>query len=342
MKKYVLFLFSFVFLISCAKEESTMDMAYEQEVLDSDTAATRGSKVDVCHKGKITKVNINAVPPHQGHGDAVDMDGDGYFDIDNPCSETDCDDNDPNVNVTVCESTTYDNENLSAGNLNGQDGWITKGWINDTPDGYTSEVGTVQNGSSGITFSLGGSGVGTSGSRLEDGNWEMPDNNACDESAFFEFEANISLFGVLVGPGFDKDSDGTIDIFRGNNQETPVYFWLSAASSPTWGLKLVPSGGYYAATTVPVSVIGGLGDHVKIKVVIDYQANSGAGSASAFYQNLTNGDTVYQPINGLQDIALTLDFNATDHNNPSLWNGVTYHFEGAGNELDNFTFSNCN
>ncbi|MBT8230650.1 MAG: hypothetical protein KJO50_10335, partial [Bacteroidia bacterium] len=66
----------------------------------------------------------------------------------------------------------------------------------------------------------------------------------------------------------------------------------------------------------------------------------GAGSASAFYQNITNGDTGYQPITGLQNVALALDFNAADHNNPSLWHGFTYHFEGPG-EIDNITFSNC-
>ncbi len=40
---------------------------------------------------------------HQGHGDAVDMDGDGYFDLDSPCSETDCDDTDAMVNPEVTE-----------------------------------------------------------------------------------------------------------------------------------------------------------------------------------------------------------------------------------------------
>lgn len=273
------------------------------------------------------------------------MDDDGYFDMACDCgtSEVDCDDDDPNINVTICEATTYDNENLSSGNLNGQDGWITKGWINNNPAAYTTAVENVQNGSLGLTFSLSGSGVGTSGSRLEDENWQMPNNNICDEGAYFEFEANISLYGVMVGPGYDTDEDGTIDIFRGSNQETPVYFWLSSSADNnlTWDIRLVPSGGYNASTVVSASEVGNLGDHVKIKVEIDYQANGGAGSASAFYQNLTNGDTDYQAINGLQNVALTLDFSATDHNNPSLWNGVTYHFEGAGNELDNFTFSNC-
>lgn len=341
MKKLLVPIFAILIFFACEKEE-THEFSQEETTSEANIGIRGAHKVDVCHNGKITSVSIKSLPGHQQHGDAVDMDGDGYFDIDNLCSETDCDDTDPDVNVTECMASIYDNESLTIGDLNGQDGWVTKGWINDTPASFTTEVANTVNGGLGLASNAAGSGIGTSGSRLEDENWQLPNHNACDGEAYLEFEATISMFGVMVGPGYDSDNDGEIDIFRGNNQETPVYFWLSAASSPIWGLKIVPSGGYNAATTVPVSLIGALGDHVRIKVLIDYQANGGFGSASAFYQNLTNGDSTYEAIPGLQNVPLTLDFNATDHNNPSLWNGMTYHFEGIGNQLDNMTFSNCN
>ena len=54
----------------------------------------KSGKIDVCHNGKVININGNALPAHQRHGDAIDMDGDGLFDIDNDCSATDCDDND--------------------------------------------------------------------------------------------------------------------------------------------------------------------------------------------------------------------------------------------------------
>lgn len=44
------------------------------------------------HKGQIINVSVNSLKGHQGHGDAIDMDGDGYSDIENSCSEVDCDD----------------------------------------------------------------------------------------------------------------------------------------------------------------------------------------------------------------------------------------------------------
>ena len=43
-------------------------------------------------------IDFHAVPAHQGHGDAVDKDCDGYFDAENSCSEVDCDDTNPDIN----------------------------------------------------------------------------------------------------------------------------------------------------------------------------------------------------------------------------------------------------
>jgi hypothetical protein len=62
------------------------------------SSCDKDHKVKVCHKGNIILVDFHAVPAHKGHGDAVDLDCDGYFDIDNACSEVDCDDTNPQVN----------------------------------------------------------------------------------------------------------------------------------------------------------------------------------------------------------------------------------------------------
>ena len=82
-------------IISCSKDDTYTP---ETQLKEDSTSILKGNKVDVCHNGNVINVSVNALPAHQNHGDAVDMDGDGYFDIDNPCSDTDCDDNnyDPN------------------------------------------------------------------------------------------------------------------------------------------------------------------------------------------------------------------------------------------------------
>ena len=48
-------------------------------------------------------VSINAFSGHQNHGDAVERDGDGYFDLENNCTEMDCDDANADVNPGVAE-----------------------------------------------------------------------------------------------------------------------------------------------------------------------------------------------------------------------------------------------
>ena len=53
-------------------------------------------------------ISLNAVSAHQAHGDAVDMDGDGYYDIENECMDiVDCDDTDPELNVS-CDDPCLD------------------------------------------------------------------------------------------------------------------------------------------------------------------------------------------------------------------------------------------
>jgi len=93
-KTSLIFLFltsTLALMVSCDKEDTNEEFAEIQ---------FKKNKVDICHNGKIINVSVNAVPAHQNHGDAVDMDGDGYFDKASECGtgEADCNDNDPAVN----------------------------------------------------------------------------------------------------------------------------------------------------------------------------------------------------------------------------------------------------
>ena len=125
MKKLLLPFLVLMFLVSCEKE-SMNEPIIEDQIYEDGCVTTRSvNKRDVCHNGKIKNISINAIPAHQAHGDAVDMDGDGYFDIDNPCSETDCDD------------TAYDPENSCS---------CVEGELEVTlPDGSTLYVHPIDN-----------------------------------------------------------------------------------------------------------------------------------------------------------------------------------------------------
>ena len=98
LKSITLPLFLSLFIVFCACQKDESGIENQTKMLHSGVAVKGANqKIDVCHNNHIINISSNAVPAHQGHGDAVDMDGDGYFDIDNSCSATDCDDNDPAI-----------------------------------------------------------------------------------------------------------------------------------------------------------------------------------------------------------------------------------------------------
>lgn len=103
---------SLLLCTSCSKDEPLQ----EPLVLDLETENFRkepAPKISVCHFAKsdniweFLEVNENSLENHLRHGDAVDMDGDGFFNKNNGCGETDCDDN--NAGIGACElSITWD------------------------------------------------------------------------------------------------------------------------------------------------------------------------------------------------------------------------------------------
>ena len=101
MKKILFPLLAILLIAACEKETVVSESENSQDLTSITGAANlrAGNKVDVCHNGNIINININAVPAHQAHGDAVDMDGDGFFDLENDCSEgVDCNDSDSAIN----------------------------------------------------------------------------------------------------------------------------------------------------------------------------------------------------------------------------------------------------
>jgi len=101
MKQFILLAVLSVFVIfGCNQDDEMVNLNSGMEDMELDLRG--GDKVDVCHNGHIINVSVNSLPAHQAHGDAVDMDGDGYFDKDNVCGPTDCDDTDPSLTDNCC------------------------------------------------------------------------------------------------------------------------------------------------------------------------------------------------------------------------------------------------
>ena len=112
MRNFILLFAGILILASCSNEDlvveetlSTKDaLITKKGVQDTGLSSKSGFKVSICHKnaGEIV-VDENALATHIAHGDAVDMDGDGFYTGENPCSETDCDDNSYSEDNSCCE-----------------------------------------------------------------------------------------------------------------------------------------------------------------------------------------------------------------------------------------------
>ncbi len=104
MKRLLFTVFAMLCLLGCDSDQNTANDEIQDTLVNTSTSLKgKKAKIDVCHKGRIINVSVNALGGHQGHGDAMDMDGDGYFDIENDCSEVDCDDTNAAVNPRVEE-----------------------------------------------------------------------------------------------------------------------------------------------------------------------------------------------------------------------------------------------
>lgn len=96
-------LFSFM---ACEKEAVSPTDTKTDQALDFRAPK---DKVDICHYSEdedtwhVINVSLNALDAHLAHGDAVDMDGDGFFHLDNECGATDCDDSNAEVNPNATE-----------------------------------------------------------------------------------------------------------------------------------------------------------------------------------------------------------------------------------------------
>ena len=104
MKKLLL-LFAILLCTTCQKEADydLLSDTDQQEIIAKKIKKPT-KKVDVCHGGRIINISENAVRAHLKHGDAIDMDGDGYFNKENECSEgIDCNDDDATINPGTSE-----------------------------------------------------------------------------------------------------------------------------------------------------------------------------------------------------------------------------------------------
>ena len=213
--------------------------------------------------------------------------------------------------------------------LDGQDGWTAESYNVAVDCGVTATLG--YDGTQALRFEASGPGFGCDASRLNDANYAIPTFTGSETSAFYQADFGVGYWGNSSGPAYDLDGNGKV---RGSEagERGPR---LLVGSHANVGVTVVSAAGN--KTTVPLSDAGGSGggDWLRLRLVMDLTANAGSGSGSVDYMNLTNGETSWTPIAGLQGVDVELSPGSGDAADPVNWNGVWLHFEGATNQLDN-------
>ena len=198
MKNLSLLFVIILTISSCDQDNIVTEI--EEFNAEATSLAKKGGKVrkvDVCHKGKIINVSVNSLSGHLGHGDGVDMDGDGYFDIENGCSETDYDDTIPFDQSTLVDNdgdgffpienpfSDVDCDDANA-NVNASAEEILDNGIDDDCDPLT---------------------VDSSDDIDNDGDGETENEGDCDDA-----NANVNTSAEeICGNGIDDNCDGNVD-----------------------------------------------------------------------------------------------------------------------------------
>lgn len=115
MKKLLLPLLAIFIFNSCQKQIPTEQALKKTLIEEFHSSSVTHIKVKICHQNGVEIViDEAALNTHIAHGDAIDLDDDGYFDRQNPCSAVDCNDNNAVINpaaTEICNNGIDDNCN---------------------------------------------------------------------------------------------------------------------------------------------------------------------------------------------------------------------------------------
>lgn len=235
-----------------------------------------------------------------------------------------------NLNAQFIEHL-YNFDNLTAGQLDGQDGWTTVlNLAGNTQFVVGSEFSgaTTQDGSLGIFYGQPCPNCGCTASR--ESTPEFPFDFSLGGIVELSVEAHAAWWGTYFGIGYDANDNGYIlpaneagdGAYEANEAGICVVF---ANNSNVQDKVVLPDG-----TTIPFEFAAGGWDGYKI--LIDFQANDGQGSLSLEVRDIP-GDWIV--IEEVQDINLGLTPNSGTGTDPAMWTKLFAHSTGGTGGFDN-------
>lgn len=234
---------------------------------------------------------------------------------------------------------TYDFENLIGSDiapfvlLDGQDNWSEQTFNAARRCGVTATLS--HDGTKSIQFQEVGPGYGCDASRINDAAWSFGPFLGTETRAFFQVDMRAGFWGGIFGPAHDTNQNGAVRGSEAGERGVRV----SLGTNANQQLRLIAADN--SVTTAPLASLGSVvngSTWLRIRVVMDLAANAGAGLGYVFTQNLTAGETWFTAVGALQGIPLALDPTAADASNPTRWDAMFLHFEGATYAMDNIRF----
>ena len=235
--------------------------------------------------------------------------------------------------TSAAQSTVYSFDSLNGSDtypyvpLDAQDGWSEQTFRAGQRCGVTATLS--EDGTQCLRFEEVGPGYGCDASRINDAAWSFASFSPTMRNAFFQADIFLGFWGGSFGLAHDTNGNG---IIRGSEAgERGVRFTVGTQANVQ--LQLVPATG--SAVRVPLASAGlASGQWVRVRVVMDFTAGAG-GLGWVDVQNLSLGATELTPVPGLQGVPLGLSASSADATNPTLWDALWLHFEGATYMLDN-------
>lgn len=231
----------------------------------------------------------------------------------------------------------YNFNNLTMGELNGQDGWTTVKNIND--DGNVSckdiYIGYGDNSSPDVSYNAyypcGGPNVGRTASRVS--TTDFPFDFTIGGIMEIQVEMFGAWWGTFFGFGYDANNNGYIvpgieqtAAYQANEGGIGI-FLTKRPQNASNNCFMLPDG--TKKSFVFDSLYGGWNTY---KMVLDLDANGGQGSVS-LYAKWTGGS--FMPIAEVQNVNLGLTPGSGDKKDPAKWTKLFIQSTGSYGAFDN-------
>lgn len=206
----------------------------------------------------------------------------------------------------------YDFNSLSAGNLNGQDEWVTILQTTGTADLLVDIAGNSvvsPDGTQAVFYTAGGPGWGRTATRKATSNFDF------DFTQGGVIELEIEMFrnwwGMFFGAGFDADGDGYIAPGLDTEpNDGGILLAISSYNATTNNKVILPDGD---------EVIFNINneDWARYKMILDFTANGGEGVVALFYKPGTTGEWI--AVTEVQGVNMGMTPGSGDKQDYEVW-----------------------